>query len=546
MMSDDLMISGWNFARVWEVIAQQLPDAPALLHGGLRRSWAEFDARADRVAARLLDSSFAAQEKVAQYLYNAPEYIESVFASWKAGMVPVNTNYRYVDDELVYLWGNADVVAVVFHGAFADTIGRIRARVPLVRTWLWVDDSSGECPDWAIPYEEVATTGHPPTAPPVVTGDDLYLLYTGGTTGLPKGVMWRQDDLFCLLTASAKVQFPEDGGLADVREMVATPGPVFLTGCPLMHGTGAFSAFSALSSGGCVVTLPGRRFDPVELLDAIEQHQVQSMAIVGDTFAKPILRELDAAPSRWDISSLRIITSSGVMWSSSTKAGLLRHNQRLILADSFGSSEAVGMASSVTSAGRSVGATARFTLSPNTRVITEDGRVVEPGSGEPGMVAILGRTPIGYYKDEAKSAMTFRVIDGERYSIPGDWAIVEPDGTFTLLGRGSACINTGGEKVFPEEVEEVLKEHPSVKDAAVVGVPDDRFGEAVIALVETEAQGSLDEAVLIRAVRARLAAYKAPRRILQVESLDRAANGKLDHPRWREFAAAHSGGGPRG
>ena len=283
-----------------------------------------------------------------------------------------------------------------------------------------------------------------------------------------------------------------------------------------MHGTGLFNAISNLMVGGSVITMEGRRFDPVELLDTIEGERINSMSIVGDAFAKPILRALDAEPDRWDISSLRVIVSSGVMWSAETKAGLLRHNDRLIMVDSLGSSEAIGMASSTVTCRRAPPRRRRSTIGPDTRVVTDDGRDVVPGSGEIGLVAMRGHTPIGYYKDPEKSAATFRIIDGVRYSIPGDFAKVDADGTVRLLGRGSQCINTGGEKVYPEEVEEVLKLHPTVADAAVVGVPDERFGEAITALVEPHAGDEIDEAELIAHVKEHLAGYKAPKRVVTV------------------------------
>jgi acyl-CoA synthetase (AMP-forming)/AMP-acid ligase II len=268
------------------------------------------------------------------------------------------------------------------------------------------------------------------------------------------------------------------------------------------------------------------------------------MSIVGDAFAKPILRALDAEPNRWDISSLRVIVSSGVIWAAETKAGLLRHNARLIMVDSLGSSEAIGMASNTTTAESSAAnkeSTAKFALGPNTKVLTEDGREVLPGSGERGRVALRGRTPIGYYKDEAKTASTFVLHDGVRWSIPGDWAEVEADGTLKLYGRGSQCINTGGEKVYPEEVEEALKLHPSVADAAVVGVPDERFGEAITALVEPHAGDTVDEAALIAHVKERLAHYKAPKRVFAIDTVGRAANGKLDYKRLTADAKARLG-----
>jgi acyl-CoA synthetase (AMP-forming)/AMP-acid ligase II len=362
-------------------------------------------------------------------------------------------------------------------------------------------------------------------------GDDLYMLYTGGTTGMPKGVMWRQDDIFCTLNAAAiGTRYPEGGSVDDVRTLLTQPGPRALPACPLMHGTGAFTSFSTLNTGGCVVTLEGRSFSVEELLDTIEREKVNVIAIVGDAFAKPMLRALDEEPARWDITSLFAVVSSGVMWSEETKQGLLGHHGGMLLVDAFSSSEALGMGSSTSSAAGAV-TTAKFTLGENAKVITEDGREVAPGSGEIGMVAVKGRTPVGYHKDPEKSAATFKTIDGDRYSIPGDFATVEADGSLHLLGRGSMCINTGGEKVFPEEVEEVLKTHPAVRDAVAVGVPDERFGQAIVAMVEPQTGAEVDEADVIAHVKANLSSFKAPRRVLTVDTIGRAANGKVDYKR---------------
>jgi acyl-CoA synthetase (AMP-forming)/AMP-acid ligase II len=418
----------------------------------------------------------------------------------------------------------------------------MRARVPRVSTWICVDDGTGPCPEWAVPYETaVASATGRTMAPWGRSPDDLYILYTGGTTGMPKGVMWRQDDMVASLDAPSKHPLPATPGWDAFDERIAKPGPRNLPAAPLMHGTGAFNAMWNLVLAGAVVTTVGRHFDPVELLDTIERQRVNSISIVGDAFAKPILRALDAEPGRWDISSLRVIVSSGVIWAADTKAGLLRHNQRLIMIDSLGSSEAIGMASNTTTAESAAAAggaatTAKFALGPNTKVLTEDGHEVQPGSGERGRVALRGRTPIGYYKDEAKSASTFVLFEGVRWSIPGDWAEVEADGTLKLYGRGSQCINTGGEKVFPEEVEEALKTHPTVADAAVVGVPDERFGEAITALVEAKPGAVLDDAALIAHVREHLAAYKSPKRIVPIDTIGRAANGKLDYKRLKAVA----------
>jgi fatty-acyl-CoA synthase len=537
-MSDN----GWNFADVWELIADLQPDKPAIVHGDRRPTWAEFDRRADSIARALLDAGAERQDKVAQYLYNCPEYLESVYASFKAGLVPVNTNYRYGDEELVYLWDNADAVAVMFHGAFADRIDVIRARVPKVRLWLWVDDGSGPCPEWATPYEDVAKQATDRVVPPWGrSGDDLYMLYTGGTTGMPKGVMWRQDDLYVRFSESV-MHDPVEADLGAVRTRIESATPVVgLPACPLMHGTGAFTSFQTMFMGGSVALLTSRKFDVYELLDTIERERVNTIAIVGDAFARPMLGALDENPEHWDISSLMIIISSGVMWSESVKQALLRHHPGMLLVDAFSSSEALGMGQSISSAGGAA-KTAKFILGENARVLTDDGRDVEAGSGDVGRVAVRGRAPVGYYKDPEKSERTFPVIDGERYSVPGDYATVEADGTLRLLGRGSVCINTGGEKVYPEEVEEALKEHAGVRDAVVVGVPDERFGEVIVAWVEpATSDGNVDEDDVIAHVKTRLASYKAPRRVLTTETIGRSPAGKVDYSRLRKEAVQRIG-----
>ena len=529
---------GWNFADVWEVIAEQIPEAPALVHGDRRITWADFDRRANGVAAALLAGGATEQDKVAQYLYNGPEYIESMFACFKAGLVPINTNYRYQDAELVYLWDNADCVAVVFHGAFTPTIERIRDRVPRIVTWLWVDDGDGTCPDWATPYE-TAATGHDQrvVAPWGRSGDQILMTYTGGTTGMPKGVMWRQDDLFRNLVTQLNPLYRDAEADPElVRDQVKSPGMVGLPACPLMHGTGLYTQLIILSLGGSSVTLTSRRLDIEEMFDTIQRDRVNQIAIVGDAFGKPMVRALDENPGRWDLASLFLVASSGVMWSEANKQALLKHQPNLILVDVFSSSEALGMGQSVSS-GSAASGTASFRLGENTIVLTDDGRRVEPGSGEIGRVAVGGFQPVGYYKDPEKTAATFIEFEGKRYSCPGDYAKVEADGQLTLLGRGSVVINTGGEKVFPEEVEEVLKTHPGVRDAVAVGVPDDKFGEVVAAVVEPSEDGAVPSEELIAHVRAKLATYKAPKYVFQVDTIGRAPNGKVDYKRLKAYAA---------
>ena len=542
----------WNFADVYEAVARRIPDAPCQVQGDLTMSWGEFDRGGDSLARHLLDAGLGHQAKVAAYLTNCPEYLQTYLGVWKAGLVPVNTNYRYGAEEIAYLFADADAEAVVFHATFGPLLDGIRDRLAKVRSWLVVDDGALR-PPWATPYAEVVAAEAPrrPVAGPWGrSGDDLLLLYTGGTTGMPKGVMWRQDDLFKVLGRGGNPLLgrPAASSPDDLVGRVTGPGPVLLPACPLMHGTGQLTCLSCLNEGGSIVLLPGphraaagpgpgRVLDPEVVWGEVEAKQVNVLVIVGDTVCRPLTAAFDACPGRWDLSSLRLVTSSGAMWSQQAKSDLLRHLPRVLLYDSLGSSEAVGLASEVSAAG-SISTTATFAVSERVKVLTEDGREVRPGSEETGMVSISGALPLGYYKDEAKSRRTFREVGGVRYSTPGDHAQVRADGSIRLLGRGSAVINTGGEKVFPEEVEEVLKEHPAVGDAACMGLPDERFGQAVCALVEPAAGQRFDAGVLIEHVKRRLASFKAPRTVLDVDTLGRAPNGKLDHRALRQLALA--------
>ena len=526
----------WNIGDIFGAIGPVRGDAPALLHApadGPARvvSWSEFDRRSSALARAFVDAGAKPDDKVAIYSYNRPEWLESVAACFKARLVPVNVNYRYRDEELLYLLDNSDSVALVFEGLFAENAARLAARLPRLRTLIRIEDGSPRSADGAgaLDYDEVVAGSSAPLDI-ARSADDLLLLYTGGTTGMPKGVMWRQEDIFRTLGGGVDplVAGPKPQTLDEhVRNVDAgTNRQRLLPACPIMHGTGLFTALNALMNGGSVVTIDSRAFRAPALWSAVERHEVNVISIVGDVFARPMLQALEE--KKYDLKSLKQIISSGVMWSVELKKAMLAHHPTMLLFDSLGSSEATGLGVSVMGAGIEM-QTASFRVGDRVKVITEDGREVAPGSGERGLVARSGPIPIGYYKDPEKTAKTFRTIDGVRYSMPGDFATVEADGTLRLLGRGSACINTGGEKVFPEEVEEVLKRHPAVEDAATVGLADPHWGQAIHSLVVLRSGGAADEAELREHVREHLAAYKVPRRVFVVETLGRSPSGKMDY-----------------
>jgi len=528
----------WNFGDILEGIDAGFPgDAPALIHGGETRVWGDFARRSNNLAAGLCERGLRADDKVAFYLRNSFAYMETLSACFKSRAVHVNVNYRYLDDELWYILDNSDARVVVFSEEFAERVASLRERLPGVRTWLQV---GGSPPSWAESYETVSATGDGRALALERSSDDLLFIYTGGTTGMPKGVMWPAGDLWGALgfgaTAPANRGAPPASAEENVRNVLKA-GPITrqLVACPLMHGTGLLTAINTLSTGGCIITLKSLGFDAEEFWSNVESQRANSAVIVGDAFARPMLKALNENPGRWDISSLKVILSSGVMWSRDVKQALLTHHPKVFLADMFGSSEAVGFGSNVTSA-KAATKTAKFSIGEDCKVFTEDHREVEPGSGERGFIARRGPIPLGYYKDAEKTAETFPTIAGVRYSIPGDWCTVEADGTLTLLGRGSVCINTAGEKVYPEEVEEVLKLHADVEDALVVGVPDERWGTAVTAVVELRAGGVLDEEALRKHVHGKLAGYKTPKRIFAIERMFRAPNGKADYKSARGHA----------
>jgi len=509
------------------------------------RTWRSFNERANGIANTLLAAGVAHQDKVAQYMHNCPEYLESMFGLFKISLVPVNTNYRYTEDELTYLWDNSDAVAVVFHATYTERCAAVRSRVPNVKTWIWVDDGSHPCPDWAVSYEAAASSNPAQPAPAWPrSGDDMFLLYTGGTTGMPKGVMWPSHVWWEVLGPGRAPQLGLEppATLAALQEQIRRNEgrlPVYVAP-PLMHGTGMFTGFGALSKGAPIVITRSSRFDAPTALDAMTRYRTGGMAIVGDAFAKPLLDALRADPARYDVRAMRTITSSGMMWSPEVKQGLFAFMPDVILFDSFGASEATGLGASITMRDTKPDE-ARFDA-PNTIVVRPgDFTPITPGSGEVGLVAKWGNLPLGYYKDPEKTARTYVEINGVRHLISGDHATVEADGRIKLLGRGSHCINSGGEKIYPEEVEESLKSHPMVVDALVFGLPDERFGQSVAAVVSLEpgTQAGADE--LIEHVRNRLSHYKAPRRIHVVAKVPRAPNGKPDYPTAKDlFAAAEA------
>jgi len=530
-----------NFADMWEAVAASRPTAPAQIHGDRTTTFRDFEERAARVAGALRAWGVGPESKVALYLFNCSEYLETVFAAMKIRAVPVNVNYRYLEDELHYLLDNSDADVLVYHGALADRVASVRDRLPRLRALVQVEtEPEDRVPllEGALSYEDVVRTHD--REPRVERSDQDHLfLYTGGTTGLPKGVMWTHKALFAQLSASylplgtpAPATIDEIAAAPDRLDAIGAGG-AGLAAAPLMHGMAWFSSMGRLLIGGTVVSLTNRKFDAHEFWRAVVRHRVAAATIVGDAFARPLVAALEEAEARdepYDISSLQMIVSGGVMWTPPFKQPFLDRGVAMLI-DGLGSSEATGAGMMISMAGQDL-ATARFQLGADACVITEDGRAVRPGSGEVGMIAIGGDAlPDGYYKDGAKSAATFRTIDGKRYAIPGDFATVEADGSITLLGRGSVCINTGGEKVFPEEVEEAIKLHEAVEDCTVVGVPDEKWGQAITAVVQLAPGRTIEPNALVEHARTRLAAYKAPKHVVYVERIVRSPAGKADY-RW--------------
>jgi acyl-CoA synthetase (AMP-forming)/AMP-acid ligase II len=533
-------VTDHSFARAWRTVAELAPTRVAIECGERTLTFADFHQRAARLAGVFHDAGIEPGDKVAIELVNTPEYLVVFFAAQLIGAVPVNVNYRYVGAELAYLLDNSDAVALVFHDEFATTVHDAlatlsddrRPRLLLSVRHNGAADQSGAVPG-ALDFDETVGARAPFTPAREPTGDDLVFLYTGGTTGAPKAVMWRSDDLYVALWQMSRpaTQPPEPATTIARGHAAAT----LLPACPLMHGTGLFITLSTLSGGGRVVLIDTQRLDAERTWHEVETRRVEVVTIVGDAFARPLLDVLDRAPDRFDLSSLRAITSSGVTWSPDTKSGLLRHLPNVSLVDSLGASEGI-MTRTVSDASSEI-KPARFRLSERVVVIADDGTRCLPGDERVGLLGVGGPIPLGYYKDDTKTAATFRTVDGTRFSVPGDYAVVETDGTIRLLGRGSACINTGGEKVYPEEVETALLAHPTIADCVVVGVPDDRWGEMVVALVTTSNGAAIDTDALRAHCRATLAGYKVPKAIVSLPSLQRSPAGKADYTLLRGLAA---------
>ncbi|MFM9036858.1 MAG: AMP-binding protein [Actinomycetota bacterium] len=528
-----------TYPDIFEAHADEFPDAVAISYGDRDITWSQYENSAARLASALSASGLGRESKVGMFMYNCPEYLITQFAAFKQRITPVNVNYRYLDDELHYLLENADCEAVVYHASLGDRIGRVKDRLPKLRLLIEVSDAPSAGVQGAVAWDAVLSSHQP--APRIERGlDDLYMLYTGGTTGMPKGVMYAMGNFTAgfLGFYTAPMGRPPVQNIAEVTGMskvVHSMGqPVAVPCCPLMHGTGVWlGALLPHLVAGKVVLLEGRSFDAAELFRAVERHRISTLVIVGDAFARPMVQGLRAQASTgspFDTSSVTTIVSTGAMFSAEVKAELFEFIPGAAVMDILGSSEG-GMGQTMATKAN-VNTTAKFGAMPTTKVINLDtGLEVVPGSGEQGMVGVSGPgIPIGYYKDPEKSARTFREVGGVRYSFPGDMAVVEADGTITLLGRGSNCINTAGEKVFPEEVEEAVKTHASVADCLVFGVPDEKYGQRVVGVASVAPGQSEPTAdAVIAHTKTKLSSYKVPKQLVFVTTVPRAPNGKADY-----------------
>ncbi|HEY3701510.1 MAG TPA: acyl-CoA synthetase [Acidimicrobiales bacterium] len=539
----------FNLCDLFELVADAIPEHEAMVAGGRRLTYRELDDRASRLAHHLLAAGVSAGDHVGLQLLNGTEYVEGMLGAFKIRAIPINVNYRYVDAELAHLFDDADLVAVVAHQQFGPRVAAVTAGLSPLRSLVVVEDGTEAAPPpGAVGYEDALAGASPDRDFAPRSGDDIYCAYTGGTTGMPKGVLWRHEDIFFAamgggdpLQAGNFIARPEE-----LVDRLLDPGMVTLATPPLMHVSAHWLAFTSLFSGGRLVVTPHGRFDPGTVWSLIDQEKVNVLVIVGDAMARPLADALAGATEPNDTSTLIVIGSGGAILSPSTKQALSSVVPNALIVDGFGASETgtVGSRSSLP------GSTAedelpRFTLNEQTTVLDDQLRPVVPGSGATGRLARRGHIPLGYHKDEAKTASTFVEVDGVRWVLPGDMAKVEADGTVALLGRGSESINTGGEKVYPEEVEAVLKSHAAVFDAVVVGVPDERWGERVVAVVEPrgDERPTLDD--IQSWCRTRMAGYKVPRQLSVVDKILRSPSGKADY-RWARDRACEPVASPKG
>ena len=534
-----------DFASVWEMISDIIPENDALISGDEVISWQDYDLRSSKIATALTNAGLSANSKAGLYLNNSNEYLIGQNAIFKIGGVPINVNYRYVAEELIYLLDNSDSEAVFYHACYSSRIKEIAESLPNIKAWIEVNDGTESHFENAIKYEDLLDTCEPMER---IYRDPntIYMLYTGGTTGMPKGVMYKQGEFLVFLFRTLKAMgydVPED--INNLEEQINNfkKDNTFiksLVGCPLMHGTGMWlGAFLPLLLGGTAITSKNLGFDADQLWTQVEDTQTTNIVIVGDAFAKPMLDALDRASDigkPFNLTSVKVIISSGVMWSEEVKNGLLKHHDMQLM-DTMGSTEG-GMGSSISTRDNPP-KTAKFSLNPGVVVIADDGEILEPGSKKVGLIGTSGLVPVGYYKDEKKSAETFKEVNGIRYSFPGDYAKLEHDGTITLLGRGSNCINSAGEKIYPEEVEEAIKRNVEVFDCLVVGLEDQKFGQKVVAVVSVEKNKQINEADLVESTRQFIAGYKLPKKVIFVEEVQRAPNGKANY-KWAKNVAIES------
>ncbi len=540
-----------DVASICEAIAESQPDADCLIFRDRSYSWSQVRDRTRRLANVLGAAGIGRlagrhQDRVALYLLNGNEYLEGMLGAWKAGAVPFNVNYRYVAEELKYILDDSAARAIIVHERFVPVLREVIAGLAVRPKLVLVvgEGSAGAVGDCAyVDYEEALAGASPELPQELVeswSGDDIYLCYTGGTTGMPKGAMWRQADFLVSALGIRRRDGSEFDSIAEVVD--AAKGTVrALPAPPLMHGAAHWNALSCWIAGGAVVIQDVvDHFDPVDILGTVDKHRATSLLLVGDPMATPVIDAARGAVGLWDLSSLRHILSGGAVLSPTNKTALLELFPGVRVVDVLGSTESGRQGLSNIAAGDDPGS--GFQRSQQATVLTEslDG-VLDPGDGRIGWLAQSGRVPLGYLNDPEKSARTFPVIDGIRYAVPGDRARLESDGSVTLLGRDSVCINTGGEKVFAEEVETALKLHPAVLDAVVCGRPSQRFGQEVVALVQTREGSDVSDAELLAVAGEHLARYKLPREIMRRDRIVRSPSGKADY-RW---AAAQVDGPPR-